>query len=255
MIRHDPIFECRLATSLPEIRAGQALRYNVFVRELGAQGPFVDHCAGLERDDFDTHARHLLLFDRAQPEAEQVVGVYRLMDTDAAMAAGRFYSESEYDLAALRGSGRRLLELGRSCLHPEYRGGAGMLHLWQGLAGVVQETGAEVLFGVASFHGTQTAKLAQPLSFLHANHLAPKGLRARSKCYVAMNIVPPAQIDRIAAMRQTPALIKAYLRLGGVVGDGAYIDHAFNTTDVCLIMDTKRLNPRQRAIYATGAGA
>ena len=251
MPRPDPIFECRLAQTDAEAKAAQSLRYDVFVRELGADGPLVDHAAGLEKDAYDQHAKQLLLFDRARPEGAQVVGVYRLIDNDAAQ--GRFYSAAEYDLGPLQSSGRRLLELGRSCLHRDYRGGAAMMHLWQGLARVVAETRAEILFGVASFHGTDTAALAQPLSLLRAKHLAPDGLRVRSKAYAPMDLVPLARIDRVAAMRQTPALIKAYLRLGGMVGDGAFVDYGFNTTDVCLIMDTARLNPRRKMIYAAGA--
>lgn len=251
MPRPDPIFECRLARTDAEARAAQALRYAVFVRELGADGPLVDHAAGLEKDAFDDHAKQLLLFDRTRRESAQVVGVYRLLDSDAAQ--GRFYSEAEYDLGLLHASGRRLLELGRSCLHRDYRGGAAMMHLWQGLAQVVAQTRAEILFGVASFHGTDTAALAQPLSLLRANHLAPPELRVRSRTYAPMDLVPQDRIDRVAAMRATPALIKAYLRLGGMVGDGAFIDHAFNTTDVCLIMDTARLNPRSKTIYTAGA--
>ena len=246
----DPIFECRLAKTDDEAKAAQALRYDVFVRELGADGPLVDHAAGLERDAFDQHAKQLVLFDRSRPEGAQVVGVYRLLESDAAQ--GRFYSAAEYDLGLLQSSGRRLLELGRSCLHRDYRGGAAMMHLWQGLAQVVAETRAEILFGVASFHGTDTAALAQPLSLLRAKHLAPPDLRVRSKAYAPMDLVPLDQIDRVAAMRRTPALIKAYLRLGGMVGDGAFVDHGFNTTDVCLIMDTARLNPRSKTFYAAG---
>ena len=69
-----------------------------------------------------------------------------------------------------------------------------------------------------------------------------------------MDLIPEERIDRRRAMSQTPALIKAYLRIGGFVGEGAYIDHAFNTTDVCLILDTARMNEAQRAIYTKGRG-
>jgi len=68
-----------------------------------------------------------------------------------------------------------------------------------------------------------------------------------------MDLIAEEALDRRAAMLQVPPLIKAYLRLGGHVGEGAYVDHAFNTTDVCLIMDTARLSPTQRAIYSKGA--
>lgn len=249
MITAEPDFAVRLASGPADLRAAQALRYAVFVEELGGDGPMVDHAARLERDPFDEAAAHLLLIDRAR--GGRVVGTYRLMDAVAAQAAGRFYSEAEYDLGPLRSGGRRLLELGRSCLHRDYRGGAAMHVLWTALAEHVARTGAEVLFGVASFHGTDLAALRQPLSYLHHHHLAPPDLRvaARPPSAAAMNLLPAANIDRRTALLQIPALIKAYLRLGGAVGQGAWVDRAFNTTDVCLVMDTARLNDRTARIY------
>ena len=124
-----------------------------------------------------------------------------------------------------------------------------MYELWHGLAAFVLAQGIGILFGVASFHGTDAQVLAQPLSLLHHQHLAPPALRVRSRAHQPMDLIAPDRIDRPAAMLQVPALIKAYLRLGGVVGDGAYVDHAFNTIDVCLVMDTARMNDRQTAIY------
>lgn len=248
-------FEVRLARDAADLRAAQRLRYDVFVRELGSDGPLVDHDAGLEQDRFDPHFDHLLLIDRAQEGA--VVGVYRLLLSEKAAEIGQFYSEDEYDLSLLRQSGRRLLELGRSCLAPAYRGGEGMYHLFNGLAGYVLEHEVEILFGVASFHGTDPKALAAPLSLLHHRHLAPEPLRVRAQGahYQSMNLMPEDQIDRRAAMRQVPALLKAYLRLGGFVGDGAFVDHAFNTTDICLVMDTQRMNEAQKAIYTKGVTA
>jgi putative hemolysin len=245
-------FELRLAADADDLRAAQRLRYSVFVEELGGDGPLVDHGERLERDAYDPHCDHLLLIDPSRPVDDRVVGVYRLLPGDRAAAAGGFYTEAEYDLEVLKRSGRRLLELGRSCLHPEYRGGTAMYHLWNGLAGYVADHGIEVLFGVASFHGTDVQAIAGPLSLLHHRHLAPPELRVRARDghYQPMNLVPEDALDRRAAMVATPALIKAYLRLGGFVGDGAFVDHAFNTIDVCLIMDTARMNDRQSGIYA-----
>ena len=126
-----------------------------------------------------------------------------------------------------------------------------MMVLWQGLARYVADHDIAVLFGVASFHGTDVAALAQPLSILHHRHLAPPDLRVRALAanFQPMDLIPPDRIDARAAMVQTPALIKAYLRLGGFVGEGAFVDHAFNTTDVCLVMDTDRMNATQARIY------
>ena len=131
MISDDKHFILRLAQDDRDLRAAQRLRYEVFVQELGAKVAFADHDARLERDEFDPYFDHLLLIDphRAAEDLQDVVGVYRLLPSDRLAATGRFYSESEFDLTALKVSGRKLLELGRSCVHADYRGGTAMLLL------------------------------------------------------------------------------------------------------------------------------
>jgi putative hemolysin len=246
--RKHPKFKTRLARTAEELRAAQALRYTVFVEELGGTGAGVWHDKRLETDEFDPHFDHLLLTDEEQ--GGSVVGVYRLATQEQAKAAGRFYTDDEYDLAPLLASGRKLLELGRSCVHRDYRGGPAMFHLWTALAAYVEERAIDVLFGTASFHGTDLTAHAPALSLLHAAHLAPSELRVRSRAFEAMDLIAANAVDRPSAMREMPPLIKAYLRLGGTVGEGAFIDHAFNTIDVCLILDTLRLNERQRGLYS-----
>jgi len=253
----DTPFELRLARTPEDLIAAQRLRYTVFVQELGGNGPLVDHTARLERDEFDPYFDHLLLIDprRDASALEHVVGVYRMLTGEAAEKIGKFYSEGEYDLSQLRRSGRRVLELGRSCVHPDYRGGTAMHRLWSGLARYVIERKIEILFGVASFHGTDVQAIAEPLSYLHHQHLAPADLRvrARPEQFQRMDLIPAEQLHRSAVMKAMPALIKAYLRLGGFVGEGAYIDWNFNTIDVCLLMDTTRMNARQKDRYTRGA--
>ncbi|MEP2890837.1 GNAT family N-acetyltransferase [Tateyamaria sp.] len=248
-LTHEPKFRVALAQSEDDLRAAQALRYDVFVTELGGGGALVDHAAGLEKDRFDPFFDHLILFDDAAES--KVVGVYRMLRAAQAQDAGGYYSESEYDISPLHVSGKRLLELGRSCVHVDYRGGAAMFHLWNGVAAYVARHDIDIMFGVASFHGTDVAQLAAPLSLLHHRHLASEALcvHAKRPGATTMDLMPESQIDRRRAMKQMPALIKAYLRLGGVVGAGAFLDHAFNTTDVCLIMDTSAMSERQKRIY------
>ena len=246
-------YDIRLATTAEDLLSAQRLRYRVFVSELGGDGAMVDHQAGLERDEFDEVVDRLVLVDRRRDPAtlDHVVGVYRLMPGDRARAFGRFYCDSEYDLSRLKACGRSLLELGRSCVDPTHRGGSGMYLLWNALADYVQVNRIEILFGVASFHGTDLAPLAPALSLLHHNHLAPAAIRptALPQGYQAMDLIPDADLDRRQALRSMPALIKAYLRLGGVVGEGAFLDQAFNTTDVLLLMDTQAMSDRHRRFY------
>ncbi|MBW0159413.1 GNAT family N-acetyltransferase [Sedimentimonas flavescens] len=246
-------YQIRLATEPSDLMAAQRLRYSVFVEELGGDGPLVDHENRLERDEFDEVYDHLILVDPSRDAAalEHVVGVYRLLPSDRAEQFGRFYCDAEYDLSKLRASGRKLLELGRSCVHPNYRGGASMLLLWNALADYVLANEIEILFGVASFHGIDPEPLRMPLAWLHYHHLAPEALRprARAEHFQPMDLVPEDQLDRKAAMAAMPTLIRAYLRLGGFVGEGAFIDAPFNTTDVLLLMDTKAMSEKHLDFY------
>ena len=250
MFRDEPHLSVRLATDPVDLEAAHRLRYRVFVEELGGDGPLVDHDRRLERDAFDPAFDHLVLIDARRDRAarEHVVGAYRL----GRGLSGRFYCDDEFDLGPLRRGGRRLLELGRSCVHPDYRGGSATHRLWAGVAAYVGRHGAEILFGVASFHGTDARAIAGSLSLLHHGHLAPPALRvrARPEGFVRMDRMALGDVDRLAAIRAIPALIKGYLRLGGRVGEGAYLDRAFNTIDVCLVMDTARMSERHRVLYA-----
>lgn len=246
-------YEVRLAQTETDMKAAQRLRYGVFVEELGATGLSVDHANRLERDVLDPDLDHLVLIDPTiDPETlDHVVGVYRLLPQDRAEALGRFYSDAEYDLTPLRRSGRKLVELGRSCVHRDYRRGAAMLHLWNGLAAYVLDRKIEIMFGVASFHGTDIGQHAAALTWLHEHHLAPPALRVQALPDHAhpMALVAPETLNKSEALAAIPPLIRAYLRLGGFVGAGAYVDHAFNTTDVCLIMDTAAMSERAVDFY------
>lgn len=248
-----PDFQIKVAETDAEIEAAQRLRYRVFVEELGADGPGVNHALTLEADRFDAHADHLLLIDRTQSFNSGVIGTYRLLLEAGRSGAGGFYTAEEFDMAPLLASGRRLLELGRSCLLAEYRGGSAMFELWAGLGRYVLERDIDVLFGVASFHGTDPQRHKIPLSFLHHQHVVAPDLRvaARGADAISMNLTPFAEIDRRAALLALPPLIKAYLRVGGGVGQGAWIDRAFNTIDVCMILDVAQMSARHRALYSS----
>lgn len=246
-------FQTRLATSDSDLLAAQRLRYRVFVEELGADGDFVDHENRFERDEMDPFADHLVLVDQRRSEAglDHVVGVYRLLSQERAAEFGRFYSDSEYDLTPLKNSGRKLLELGRSCIDRDYRGGSGVFLIWNALAEYVLSREVEILFGVASFHGTDAAELAQPLSWLHANHLAQADIRPRALPggYQSMDLLSADLMERRLAMLAMPPLIKGYLRLGCTIGEGAFLDHDFNTTDVLIMIDTQTMSRKHRNFY------
>lgn len=252
-------FSVRLAENEADVAAAQRLRYRVFIEEMGAVASPEDTQDRRERDRFDPYFEHLLLIDNECDLADVergVVGVYRLMRGDRARENIGFYGAGEYDLKRLVNYPRQTLELGRSCVDAQHRGGAGMHLLWTGLGDYVTANDVSILFGVASFHGSSVEPIAQALSYLHYNHLAPDDLRVRAANdhFVAMDVLPADKVEKVEAMRQTPALIKAYIRLGGFVGEGAYIDYDFNTVDVCLLMDTSRMVQRYRQFYSRKRG-
>lgn len=256
MTSTTPQLIVRLARDAVDLRAAQRLRYDVFVRELGGTGPLVDHAAGLEADALDPFFDHLLLIDPTCDPAEErhVVGAYRLLPDHRLPQTGRFYCDSEFELTPLRATGRKLLELGRSCVAPAYRGGAGMLLMWQELAAYVARHEIDILFGAASFPGIDPQPIAQSLALLHHRHLASQDLRVRARAFQPMDLLPVDAIDTRAALIAMPPLIRAYLRLGGVVGEGAFIDHDFQTIDVCVILDTAAMTAQAKGLLATATG-
>lgn len=233
--------EVRLAKSADEVDWSQSLRYRVFYGEMAARPTPEMEKLARDFDDFDAVADHLLVVDHSRGERpEAVVGAYRLIRREAAAAVGRFYSSDEYDIAPLVSQPGPVLELGRSCVDANYRTRGLMQLLWRGIAAYVFHHDIGVMFGCASLPGTDVTALAAPLSYLHHFHLAPPELRPRAlpERHVDMNLLPKDAIDAKRVIGDLPPLIKGYLRLGGFVGDGAVVDHQFNTTDVCVVVKT-----------------
>jgi L-ornithine Nalpha-acyltransferase len=261
--------EVRLAESEAEIEAAQALRYRVFYEEMSARPSAEAKAARRDRDRFDDFCDHLLVIDRKRGEgAAGVVGTYRLLRREPAAQAGGFYTQTEFEISPLLAVPGPILELGRSCVDVEYRTRPTMQLLWRGIAGYVFLHDIRLMFGCASLPGTDPDVLAPSLSYLYHYHLAPPSLRARALPgrYVEMNRLAPseidtetavAQLDERAALAALPPLIKGYLRLGGLVGEGAVTDPEFNTTDVCIIVVTDRLTDKYLNHYrrtATSTG-
>ncbi len=231
--------EVRLASSQAEIEAAQRLRYRVFYDEMGAQPTPEMAAEGRDFDAFDQHCDHLLVINNRSSFDFGVIGTYRLHRRETSQLKS-FYSSAEYDTTKIEAFKGSVLELGRSCVDAEWRTKMTMQLLWRGIAGYVFAHKIDLLFGCASLPGTDPAALALPLSYLYHHHLAPAAIRPRAlpDRYAEMNLLPADQIDARRALAALPPLIKGYLRLGGFVGDGAVIDPQFNTTDVCVIVQT-----------------
>jgi putative hemolysin len=231
----------RIAATASEIEAAQALRYDIFYREMGARPDAATAASRHDRDAFDDVADHLLVIDHTRGDGpEGVVGTYRLIRAAAAARIGRFYSADEYDITPMLAFPGQVLELGRSCVHADYRNRMVMQLLWRGIAAYVFRHGIDLMFGCASLPGIEPDDLALELSYLYHNHLAPAAIRPRAlpHRYIEMRRMDPGEINARAALAKLPPLIKGYLRLGGFVGDGAVIDAQFNTTDVAIVVKT-----------------
>lgn len=246
----------RLAETSAEITAAQKLRYQIFYDEFGAKPTPAMARDRIDIDDFDQYTDHLIVIDPSVTENSGVVGTYRVLGQEGAKRAGRFYSSDEYDLTPLMTSGATMLEVGRSCVHAEYRTMPVLQLLWAGIAAYIAEHQIDLMFGCASLHGTDPKTLAKELSLLYHNHLATPELRPRAleNRYVDMNILPRDQVDARRVFMQLPPLIKGYLRVGAMVGDGAVVDDQFNTTDVCIVMPTYMVTDRYVKHYEREVG-
>lgn len=251
--------EVRLAQTAAEITAAQELRFKVFFDGHGAKAEGAAALEERDADRFDATCDHLLVYDTAiaGPEHKQIVGTYRLMRGEKARDADGFYSAGEYDVERLTLSKPDLnfLELGRSCVKPEYRSKRTMELLWQGVWAYCRRHRIDVMFGCASFSGTIPAAHALALSFLHHHCRANAewDVRALPQHYQPMDLMPLEAINPKVALFSMPPLIKGYVRVGAMIGDGAVIDHAFGTTDVFIIMPVSNISTRYITYYGAEA--
>ena len=249
--------ELKLANNSYDIEAAQKLRYRVFYEEMGANpSPQVKRLR-LDLDEFDRGADHLLVTDRrlrnnlSGPCRHPVIGTYRLLQRSHLGPSQNFYTANEFDISKILSFPGKILELGRSCVDINYRNRVILQLLWQGIATYVFSHKIDLMFGCASFPGTQPETHQAALAYLRSQHQAPQIIRpcALPKKYVEMGSTNETSLDEVIKINNLPPLIKGYLRVGGQVGDGAVVDSQFNTTDVCVIVKTASLPTRYRRHY------
>ena len=251
--------EVRLARDEAEIAAAQEVRYRVFHEELGARASEADARARRDADRFDEVCDHLLVLDASLPGPDhcRIVGTYRLMRQENAALAGGFYSSDEFELDGLvaRHPSVSFLELGRSCVLPQYRSKRTIEVLWQGIWAYVNHYGIGAMTGCASFHGTVPAAHAEALSFLAQNCVADGDWRvsAVARRFHTMDLMPAEAVNARSALAAMPPLIKGYLRLGARVGEGCVVDHAFGTTDVFVVLPVATISARYVNHYGPDA--
>lgn len=253
----------RLAVTPQDVLAAQRLRYQVFYEELQAHADANLRETKLDADRFDLFCDHLLVvelsehrpIDGTAVDDGRIVGTYRLLRQEVAQSNCGFYTQHEFDILPLllRNPDLKFLELGRSCVAAGFRNKPVAELLWQGIWNYVRHHGIDVMLGCASLSGTDPIDLADQLTFLAHAAPAPSGWKvpALAARRVEMRLKPIEEINPKAVLRALPTLVKAYLRLGCYIGDGAVIDQQFNTTDVLIILPVSAINPRYFEHYGT----
>ena len=229
-----PTFQISWASNESEIKEAQRLRYKVFAEEMGANLPWNEE--NLDIDDFDNYCDHLLIRDQA---SLKVVGTYRVLPPHKALEIGRLYSDSEFDLSRLNHLRPKMVELGRSCVHAEYRSGAVIMALWSGLAQYMQKHDYEIMLGCASIPMADGGHFAASLyNSLSNEQMAPVENHAFPRL--------PLPLDRLDGGLEVepPPLIKGYLKLGAKICSAPAWDPDFNTADVLTMLRLSEINPR-----------
>ena len=225
-----------------EIHEAQRLRYRIFAGEMGANLP--SRTPGIDHDIYDPYCEHLVVRDTASGE---VVGNYRILSPENAQKIG-YYSENEFDLTRLQHLRPRLVEIGRSCVHPDYRNGATIALLWSGLASYMTDRGHDYLMGCASISMADGGHAAASLYNRLSGNLGPQEYRVFPRCPL------PLAALRQDSQAETPPLIKAYLRAGAwVCGEPAW-DPDFNTADLPILMPMGRVSGRYAKHYLGKTG-
>jgi len=239
-------FAVKLAVKEEDIEAALGLRFDVFNRELNAGLP-ESYITGMDKDAYDDYCDHLIVIDS---ESEKVVGTYRMMPGVVAENSIGYYSETEFDLTSIRNLPDSKLELGRTCVHKNFRNTFIIGLLWRGIAAYVDKYDIRHLFGCGSLHSSNPAEVSIVYSYLNRFHRADE--RYQVQPLRRLNDVRMFSFcDREQAFSAMPPLMKGYLRLGAQVCGAPAYDPVFGTTDFLVLLDTGKVLKRyQRRLFS-----
>ena len=237
-------FTIKIAESNFEIKKAQSLRYKIFFKEKKIKKKNFKFLLQRDYDFYDKISDHLIIIDNNREIRDNVIGTYRLLRGNCAKLYRGFYTEQEFDISNLKKnfSSKDILELGRSCVHPQYRSGIILKLLWQGISNYIKMYKIKILMGCASFHGTNPSKFKDEFSLLYESYRLPEDYDVKS--LQSNEISFNKNINHSTILNKLPPLIKGYLRAGGMVSENFYIDKEFETIDYCVIMLTEKIVSR-----------
>ena len=234
--------ECFLADTDELIKEAQALRYRVFGREMGAK--LKTEAEGLDYDEVDSYCDHLVVYDNIN---KKIVGYTRLLNQDQAKSLGRYYSQDEFDMTPILALPGRFLEVGRTCVDPDYRGGAVLTTLWSSLVQYALEGQYNYLIGCASITpGPSGYAIDAVFRNIDEKNIATTDIQ------VTPRIKVPAELRCQRDESGIPPLLKAYLRFGALICGEPYWDEDFNCMDLFVLLPLDQLKERYSKHYMKG---
>lgn len=232
----------RITTDPLEIQQALELRFKVFAQDMGAH--VKSAAEGIDKDYFDDYCHHLIVKDVAE---DQVVGYSRILTCDMLPQVGRFYSATEFDLNSIIKSDKSYMEIGRTCVDPDFRSGAVIGLLWSGIAQYMVANKFDYLMGCASISMSDGGAQANAIvDHLREKHFSAETLRTTPK------ISLPTVSSELNGKQLMPSLLKAYLRIGAKICGEAFFDQDFNVADVLILLPKEDINQRYMRHFFKG---
>jgi putative hemolysin len=231
----DP-FEVRLVRNDAEMNEVLKLRYEDLLLYYNAKNT---NETGLFTDQYDAYCDHLIVIDHTE---EVIAGTYRFVRKPHIAHLGKFITENEFDLSAIKE--KNIMELGRAVVNKQYRSGAVIMLLWRGIFEYAKIYDIDYMFGTGSFSGTTLKDYEHGLSYLDYNYRCEQPIKALGNKPISLAVLQQEDVNEVLAKKQLPPLVKGYLRVGAKFAQDIFIDYPFNSIDVLVLLDVKNLDPK-----------
>ncbi len=227
-------FSVAIANDAKSIDECLRLRYEIFSGEMGANIHGIE--VGLDKDRFDDYCQHLMVIEKS---TDRVIATTRLLPSSEIKNTGNFYSETEFDLRNIHKLQGSILEVGRTCIHKNFRRSIVLSKLWQGIALIISQTKTDYLIGCASIPLNGGEQYLNSLMHkIHINHYSHPKHRVHP--HIKLNVSNTHQPGDVIL----PTLLKGYLRQGAVICGEPYWDAEFGVADVFVLLDCKQISAR-----------
>lgn len=234
-------FQVKLAKTPQEVEAAQRLRFEVFNIEM-KRGLRSSYASGLDTDEYDALCDHILIVDTAK---DMTIGTYRLLLRSRLGDKGSFYSENEFDLSNIRKLDGEILEMGRSCVHKDYRRNAIVQLLWSGIVQYMTDHSVQYIIGCPSIYTMEPREISEIYTLLEKAYFAPERFRVspKEKSFLT-RFGDGAAIDgrEKEIYLRLPSLVRSYLKIGAVVCGAPAVDSEFGTVDFFMLLDVAKMS-------------